>query len=397
MERQHLVLVEAVARAERVPQLHRKHCAKAVEPVDSHSAPLRERHRSPRAPLVKRKSSGSTVRFPLPSMARAGFDPVVSILQYRASRVEPSRFHCPTLREHGRTPLERFTGSQSSGQTVAFPLPSMPRAGLTPIGSILDHATRTVGALDFNREALRAPGRTGPSRSLESISSGRTRKIQCTSIAHVRLNPVIATKRHRSCGFELFDAIRRGYPEAVGELTGGGSDRFPGQRSVRHSRPPRMREIRSCIAWSAADNRTSAPATQLAIRSVWRSRESRLRNRNSCRAIVDEQTSWPRPNWDCHSPCSAHAVWNRNRDLHMHLHLHTRPCGHIFRARAQRHEPSSCGTASYSIAFVFVVAQQATARPPWVDSAYCHADREIFGVLMGGSHDGFSWGTIGLG
>jgi hypothetical protein len=236
-------------------------------------------------------------------MARAGVNPLVSILQYRASRVEPSRFRCPTLREHGRTPLERFTGSQSSGGTVAFPLPIMPRAGLTPIVSIIEHATRTVGALDFNRKALLAPGRTGPSRSVGSTSSGRTRKIQCTNIAHVRLNPVIATRRYRSCGLELLDAIRRGYPEAVGELTGGGSDRFPDQRSVRHSRRRRMREIGSCTAWSAADNRTSAPATQLAIRSVRRSHASRLRNRSSCRAIVVEQTAWPRPNWDCHSPC----------------------------------------------------------------------------------------------
>jgi hypothetical protein len=142
---------------------------------------LLEHHRVPRAPLSKPKSSGSTVAIPLSSMARAGVNPLVSILQYRASRVEPSRFHCPTLREHGRTPLERFTGSQSSGQTVAFPLPSMPRAGLIPIVSIIEHATRTVGALDFNRRALRAPGRTSPLRSVEPISSGRTRKIQYTN------------------------------------------------------------------------------------------------------------------------------------------------------------------------------------------------------------------------
>lgn len=94
MEPQHLVLAEAVAQAERVPRLHRtvandlrrkfsaavhavrrsnrhvlviEHCAGRVEPVDSHSAPLLEHHRVPRAPLSKPKSSGSTVAIPLSS------------------------------------------------------------------------------------------------------------------------------------------------------------------------------------------------------------------------------------------------------------------------------------------------------------------------------------------
>jgi hypothetical protein len=103
MERQHLVLVEAVAQAEPVPQLHR------------------------------------TVANDLPCEFSATVDAVrrsnrhVFIVEHRASPVEPSRFHCRTSGAHGPTPLERFTRSQSSGQTVAFPLPSMPRAGLTPI------------------------------------------------------------------------------------------------------------------------------------------------------------------------------------------------------------------------------------------------------------------------
>jgi hypothetical protein len=85
----------------------------------------------------------------------------------------------------------------------------MPRAGLIPIVSIIEHATRTVGALDFNRKALLAPGRTGPSRSVGSTSSGRTRKIQCTNIAHVRLNPslrpedIVAADSNYSMQFDV--------------------------------------------------------------------------------------------------------------------------------------------------------------------------------------------------